>query len=63
MRSIKINLMLSMSLLFSIILFFLMDQFVANDESEDPSVSCVLVRGNDRIYELTFNTICLIMND
>ena len=43
-KSIKINLMLSISLLISIILFFMMDMFVSEDENAAPSLPCVVVR-------------------
>ena len=58
MRSIKINLMLSISLLISIILFFMMDMFVSEDENATPSLPCVVVRRYKTFPSPMFRYMC-----
>ena len=56
MRSVRINLMLSVSLLCSIVLLLTMDVFVAEDEVEDPSLPCILVRIIKEKYSVDLNS-------
>ena len=43
MKSQKINLMLVLALMLSIVFFFLMDSFVAAEEDVKPSIPCSIV--------------------
>ena len=54
MKSTQVNLMLVLSLIFSIICFLLMDSFVSADENDEPSTSCVIVSFNYFFVPLRF---------
>jgi hypothetical protein len=47
MKSVKVNLMFSVSLLCSILLLLVVDIFVAEEEEVNPSVPCLMVRKDD----------------